>query len=172
MKDAKLANDDTFHFTNCSPQHEITNQGKAKQAPPGLKLWGKLEDHIAAQGKKGRRKLSVFNGPVFRSTDKLYRGVQIPREFWKLVVFTNDLGEPSATAFILTQADLIQDLKEEFEVGEYKAVQVRIKDLETKTRLDFGSVVDWDVLEKEGAEESFTGDLPAVVLHSVADMVL
>lgn len=38
-KEAKLANDDTFHFTNCSPQHAITNQGKVKEARPGLKLW-------------------------------------------------------------------------------------------------------------------------------------
>jgi len=109
---------------------------------------------------------------VFRSTDQKYRGVQIPREFWKVVVFTNDANERAAAAFVLTQADLIEDLKEEFEVGEYKAVQVRIKDLETRTKLDFGTISSWDVLEQEGAEESFTGDLPAVVLESVADVVL
>ena len=56
----------------------------------------------------------MFNGPVFRSTDQKYRGVQIPREFWKLVVFTNDANERAAAAFVLTQADLIEDLKEEF----------------------------------------------------------
>jgi endonuclease G, mitochondrial len=171
-EEAKLANDDTFHFTNCSPQHAITNQGKVKEAPPGLKLWGKLEDHVASQGKKDKRKLCVFNGPVFRSKDQKYWGVQIPREFWKVVVFTNDANERAAAAFVLTQADLIEDLKEEFEVGEYKAVQVRVKDLETRTKLDFGPISSWDVLEQEGAEESFTGDLPAVVLESVADVVL
>jgi endonuclease G len=171
-EEAKLANDDTFHFTNCSPQHAITNQGKVKEAPPGLKLWGKLEDYVAAQGKKTKRKLCVFNGPVFRTTDKLYRGVKIPKEFWKLVVFANDAGDPAAVAFVLTQAELIQGLEEEFQVGEYKAVQVRVKDLETKTGLDFGRFRDWDTLEKEGAEESFTSEVPAVVLESVADMVL
>lgn len=171
-EEAKLANDDTFHFTNCSPQHAITNQGKVKDAPPGLKLWGKLEDHVATQGKKNKRKLCIFNGPVFRTTDKVYRGVKIPKEFWKLVVFANDDGDPAAVAFVLTQAELIQDLKEEFQVGEYKTVQVRVKDLEAKTNLDFGRFRDWDVLEKEGAEESFTGELPAVVLESVTDMVL
>ena len=171
-EEAKLANDDTFHFTNCSPQHAITNQGKVKEAPPGLKLWGKLEDHVATQGKKNKRKLCIFNGPVFRTTDKLYRGVKIPKEFWKLVVFANDAGEPAAVAFVLTQAELIQGLEEEFQVGEYKAVQVRVKDLETRTGLDFGRFRDWDLLEKEGAEESFTRGLPAVVLESVTDVVL
>ena len=171
-KEAKLANDDTFHFTNCSPQHAITNQGIIKQAPPGLKLWGSLEEHVAAQGKKGKRKLCIFNGPVFRTSDKAYRGVKMPREFWKVVVFANDDGEPGAAAFVLTQAGLIEDLQEEFEVGEYKAVQVRVKDLEAKTGLNLGPFQEWDVMEKEGAEEHFTGDAAAVVLDSVADVVL
>ena len=171
-KEAKLANDDTFHFTNCSPQHAITNQGKIKDAPPGLKLWGKLEDHVATQGKQNQRKLSVFNGPVFRPSDMVYRGVKIPKEFWKLVVFPNDAGDPAAAAFVLTQAPLIDGLEEEFKVGEYKSVQVRVKDLETKTRLNFGPFRDWDVIEREGAEEKFSGEAPAVVLESVDDIVL
>lgn len=171
-KEAKLANDDTFHFTNCSPQHAITNQGKVKEAPPGLKLWGKLEEHVSAQGKKNQRKLSVFNGPVFGPSDKTYRGVRIPKDFWKLVVFANDAGDPAAAAFVLTQGALIQGLEEEFKIGEYKAVQVRVKDLEAKTNLNFGPFRDWDVLEHEGAEESFTGEVPAIVLESIADVVL
>jgi endonuclease G, mitochondrial len=171
-EEAKLANDDTFHFTNCSPQHEITNQGQIKNAPPGLKLWGKLEDHVASQGKKNNRKLCIFNGPVFQKTDKTYRGVKIPKEFWKVVVFENDSEEPTVVAFVLTQAQLIQGLQEEFQVGEYKAVQVRIKDLEAKIDLDFGPFRNWDVLEKRGPEESFTGDGRDVVLDSLADVVL
>ena len=172
-KEAKLANDDTFHFTNCSPQHAITNQGKVKEAPPGLKLWGKLEDHIASEGKKNKRRLCIFNGPVFRKSDKMYREIlQLPKAFWKVVVFVNDAGKLGAAAFVLTQADLIADLKEEFEVGEYKAVQFRMKDLETKTQLDFGPFRKWDVLEKDGAEESFTGDAAAIVLESLANVVL
>ena len=35
---AKAANDDTFHFTNCSPQHEDFNEGK--------NLWAGLEDYL------------------------------------------------------------------------------------------------------------------------------
>jgi endonuclease G len=171
-EEAKLANDDTFHFTNCSPQHEITNQGKLKEAPPGLKLWGKLEDHVAMEGKRDKRKLSVFNGPVFRPSDQMYRGVKLPKEFWKVVVFADDAGDPAAAAFVLTQAQLIQGLDEEFDVGEYKAVQVRVKDVEVKTHLNFGAIRDWDVMERDGTEERFTKGIPAVVLESVADVVL
>lgn len=170
--EAKLANDDTFHFTNCSPQHEITNQGIDSRAPEGLKLWGNLEEHIASQGKTNKRKLCIFNGPVFRQNDKKYRDVQIPKEFWKVVVFESDDGEPSAVAFILSQAALIEELKEELEVGEYKTVQVSMRDMEAKTKLDFGDIRKWDVLDREGADESLTDDSGMKVLNSLDDMIL
>lgn len=87
-------------------------------------------------------------------------------------MFADDTGDPAASAFVLSQADLIADLEEEFQVGEYKAVQVRVRDLESKTHLTFGAFRDWDVLEREGAEESFTGGIPAVVLDSLENVVL
>jgi endonuclease G len=178
--EAKLANDDTFHFTNCSPQHSITNQGKTSfkdrgrviVAPPGLKLWGKLEDYVASQGKTEGRKLSIFNGPIFRESDLVYRGIQVPQEFWKLVVFPTDSGEPGAAAFVLSQAELIEDLKEDFRTDEYKTVQITISELESRTKLNFGRIGEWDVLEQEGASESFTRGIPAVILDSLTDMVL
>jgi endonuclease G len=170
--EAKLASDDSFHFTNCWPQHEITGQGKLTEAPPALKLWDKLEDHIAMEGKRNKRKLSVFNGPVFRRSDQMHRGVKIPKEFWKVVVFSGDAGDPAAAAFLLTQAQLIQGLEEEFDSGEYKTVQVRIKDVEVKTHLDFGAIRQWDVIERDGTEERFTGAIPAVIIESVDDVVM
>jgi endonuclease G len=171
-REARLANDDTFHFPNCSPQHAITNQGKTGKAPEGLKLWGRLEDHVASQGKKNKRRLCVFNGPVFRKNDRPYRGIRLPEEFWKVVVFEDDEGSPGAAAFLLTQVDLIDDLEETFEVGEYRSVQLRLSELQEKTGLDFGPFVRWDVLLKEGAEESFTGASHLVLLGSVDDVVL
>jgi endonuclease G len=171
-EEARLANDDTFHFPNCSPQHAITNQGKTRQAPEGLKLWGKLEDHVASQGKKNKRRLCIFNGPVFRPDDVPYRGIRLPEEFWKVVVFADDEGNPGAVAFVLTQADLIAGLTETFEVGEYRAVQLPISELQARTGLDFGPFAGWDALAREGAEESFTGEQPMVVLKSLEDMVV
>lgn len=171
-EEAKLANDDTFHFTNCAPQHAITNQGKTGQAPKGLKLWGRLEDHVASQGKKSKRRLCVFNGPVFRKNDRPYRGIRLPEEFWKVVVFENDEGGPGAVAFLLTQADLIDGLEETFEVGEYRSVQLRITQLQEQTGIDFGPFAEWDLLAQEGAEESFAGESGMVLLESVDDVVL
>lgn len=77
-----------------------------------------------------------------------------------------------AVGFVLTQAELVQELMEEFEVDEYKTVQVRIQDLETRTKLDFGSITGRDALEREEAEESSARDVQAVDLESVDDVVL
>jgi endonuclease G, mitochondrial len=151
-EEAKLANDDTFHFTNCSPQHEVYNQS-TKADQKGVLLWGNIENHIAAQG-EGQR-LSVFNGPVFRANDRKHRGIGVPREFWKVVVVKADNGKPKALAFILSQASLIKNLPaEDFEAGPFEPFQVRIRDLESKTKLDFGALRNHDPLE-DGANESF-----------------
>lgn len=171
-KEAKFANDDTFHFTNCSPQHEITNQGKSAQAPAGLALWGELEEYVASQGKETQQRLSIFNGPIFRDNDRVYRGVKLPKEFWKLIVFNSDAGEPAAAAFKLTQAKLIQGLEESFEFEDYQTVQLSIKDLESETGLDFGKIAAWDSLDKESAQESFAPGTDVVVLSQLKDIVL
>src|SRR5262249_9531977 len=57
---AKVANDDTFHWTNCSPQHEDFNQGK--------NLWAGLEDYLLDKARAEDRRLTVFTGPVFRDS--------------------------------------------------------------------------------------------------------
>jgi endonuclease G, mitochondrial len=51
---AQRANDDTFHFTNCSPQHEKFNQGQM--------LWQGLENYILDNASTQDRKITVFTG--------------------------------------------------------------------------------------------------------------
>ena len=73
---AKVANDDTFHFSNCSPQHERFNQGKnlsgrARGLPPG-------PCRRLAEAADGLHRLGVpRRGPE-------YPGVKIPRRYWKV----------------------------------------------------------------------------------------
>lgn len=172
QQEAKLANDDTFHFTNCSPQHEIFNQS-GKASAKGLRLWGNLENHISEQALANDRRITVFNGPIFRSDDRKHRGVQLPREFWKVVVFEKDGGEPTALAFLLSQASLIKDLPtEEFVVGEYQPFQIKVRELEGKTKLDFGPLRTFDPLENEANEGFFEVDTEAVPLQQLSDIVI
>jgi endonuclease G len=170
-EEAKLANDDTFHFTNCSPQHEVYNQPtKANQR--GLLLWGNIEEHIAEQARENKQRLCVFNGPIFRSNDRKHRDVQIPKEYWKVVVFESDDREPVALAFLLSQSGLIRDLPaEEFEVGPYQPFQIKIRDLEFKTKLSYGQLREFDPLEADGSEESFELGTEVVSIESLTDII-
>jgi endonuclease G len=172
-KEAKLANDDTFHFTNCSPQHEIFNQS-TKADKQGVKLWGNLENHIAAQGSADGKKLSISNGPIFRPDDRVYReDFLLPKAYWKVVAFETDGGRPRALAFVLSQEGLLKNLpEEEFEEGPYKTFQVKIRDLEAITKLDFGILRSHDPLEADQNESFFVEGTDAVLLEGLGDIVL
>src|SRR5262249_660347 len=125
---AKQANEDTFHFTNCSPQYSTLNQGS----------WNDLEDYILHNAVPNGLKLTVFTGPVFRADDLVYRGALIPADFWKVVVMVKDDGQLSATAYMQTQKALIETL--EFAYGPYRTYQVPVTTTETLTGLDFGTL--------------------------------
>ncbi|WP_036729192.1 DNA/RNA non-specific endonuclease [Peptoniphilus mikwangii] len=130
---AMQANSDTFHFTNSSPQHKNLNQ----------KIWLDLENYILQNAQNHNLKVSVFTGPIFRSDDMIYRGkFKIPAEFWKVAVMIKDNGEMSATAYLQTQKNMIENL--EFAYGEYKTYQVPVARIEEITGLDFGELSKYD----------------------------
>lgn len=138
---AKAANDDTFHFTNCTPQHEDFNQNRT--------TWAGLEDYILENADNSDFKVSVFTGPVLATDDEPYKGVQLPRQFWKVVVMVKRAGDLSATAYLLSQDHLIKDLEfapEEFSYGAYKTYQVPVRRIEDLTRLSFGDLSEVDPL--------------------------
>lgn len=131
--DARQANDDTFHFTNSAPQHKNLNQ----------KIWLGLENYILNNAHNYNLRVSVFTGPVFRADDMVYRKkFKIPAEFWKVVVMVKDDGNISATAYLQTQKNMIDNL--EFAYGEYETYQVSIAKIEEITGLDFGKLTKYD----------------------------
>jgi len=149
---AKVANDDTFHFTNCTPQHHDFNAGQS--------LWAGLEDYILRNADARDFKVSVFTGPVFSDEDEQYRGIQLPRQFWKVVAMVKDDGKLSATAYLLSQAKLLQGIGEEaflegFSYGAYKTFQVPVKRIEKLTGLNFGQLRNFD--PKKNLESDFGG---------------
>jgi DNA/RNA endonuclease G (NUC1) len=60
---AEIANDDTFFFTNATPQHARLTQGN----------WNDLEDHILTNTDAHDLLVDVFRGPVFADDDPEYR---------------------------------------------------------------------------------------------------
>jgi endonuclease G len=133
-KTAKLANDDTFHFTNCTPQHKDFNRNKTR--------WAGLEDYILTNAGNLHFKANVFTGPVLANDDDAYEGIQLPRQFWKVVTMVKKDRQLSATAYLLSQEHLIEGLRarEAFSYGEYKTYQVPVAKVEKLTRLSFGLV--------------------------------
>ncbi|WP_309073651.1 DNA/RNA non-specific endonuclease [Paenarthrobacter sp.] len=99
---AKKANQDTFAYTNAAPQIDDFNQGK--------ELWVGLEDHVLGHADAHDAKLSVFTGPVFLDDDPLYRGVQIPRKFWKIAAWTSE-AKLAAVGFVLDQSPMLDKVE-------------------------------------------------------------
>ena len=141
---AKTANDDTFHFTNCTPQHHDFNAGQT--------LWAGLEDYILDHADNLRFRVNVFTGPVFAADDDQYRGIQLPRQFWKVVAMIKQPGDLSVTAYLLSQEQLIKGLEittEAFSYGAYRTYQVPVRHIEDITGLSFGPLADADPLSRQ-----------------------
>jgi endonuclease G len=107
-------------------------------------LWGELEDAVYEDVDVDDLRISVFGGPVFKDTDFLFRGVLVPRSFWKLIAYVES-GTLKAKAFVLTQDDLEARL-ESLGLEEFKLYQVSVGELTDLIRLDFGSLEDADTM--------------------------
>jgi len=96
----------TFAFTNAAPQAALFNQGPT--------LWVGLEDHVLNYARAVEQKISVFTGPVLDSDDPPYRGIQIPRRFWKIAAWTartdRERPELRAAGFVLDQSPALEAL--------------------------------------------------------------
>ncbi|WP_312808433.1 DNA/RNA non-specific endonuclease [Agrobacterium cavarae] len=105
FEDIQMSNGDTYHVTNCSPQISTLNQGTDGEAN-----WGDLEGLIQKATKADQEAVIIYSGPVFGASDRWFHGkddagsarIQIPSEFWKIVVSRDDQGY-GAYGFTLSQ---------------------------------------------------------------------
>ncbi len=157
---AKPANDDTFHFTNCTPQHKDFNQRQTS--------WAGLEDFVLENAENHDLKVTVFTGPILAPDDDVYRGVKLPRQFWKVVVMARGDGRLSATGYLLSQEKLIHGLEsvEEFSYGAYRTFQVPVARVARLSGLSFGNLASADPLHGLESTELFHE------VGSPADLVL
>ena len=131
LAEAKRANIDSFFFTNIAPQHEAFNQSEANG------IWGQLENAIFADVDVEDLKVAVMGGPIFTEGDPQFRGVQLPKQFWKIIYF-REVGTQGiqAKAYRLTQEDLLNEL-EALELPEFSVYEVPISHLTDLTGLRF-----------------------------------
>lgn len=133
---AQLANDDTFCFPNCAPQHMDLNQ----------KIWNELENYLLHTADNQNEKLVVFTGPVFKDDDPLYRGIRIPRCFWKVAAMQDGKGGLVAVAFLQSQEKMLRLEEAAFLGGSVRTDQVAISLIEELTDLSFGDLSTFDPL--------------------------
>lgn len=130
------ANADTFHLSNCTPQHKDFNRSNLRG------LWGELENQVAKQARAGYPRLTLFAGPVLADSDtpvgRVPRDYKVPRQFWKVVVAPADGdGGLRAYGFLLDQSRAFEASTEEFDPGVFKAYMVPLAHLEALTGVRF-----------------------------------
>ncbi len=138
-----FANSDSFHWTNCTPQHEQFNRAMYQYHG----LWGQLENHIQSQAKNVGQRMSIFAGPVLNTKADITHDfgggeMQVPVRFWKVLIVTEEAAaaHPSLRAygFILDQTAAIQKYGlEKFSAGELETYQVRLADVTKATGVTF-----------------------------------
>jgi endonuclease G len=158
-KEAKLANDDTFYYTNACPQHAKLNQ----------RTWNDLEDYILDNADVHDLKVNVFTGPVLNDDDPKYRDFKIPQEFWKVVSIVKEGDdELSVTAYILSQSDYMDQL-EAFSYGEFRTYQVPVTLIAKKTKLNFGDLSNFDPLKNQ---PQILGKAPSKLIEKLQDIII
>jgi endonuclease G, mitochondrial len=164
---AKRNADLTCMYTNACPQVAKINQSGKKG------LWGILEKVVLEKGaviENGKTaKITVFNGPIFKNDDPVFRGIQVPMDFYKIVLWLTDNGDLKATAFKLSQVELIDDIDfEQLDLDqntEFKEYQCSIKSLQDETKIDFSALLQFDTFDGNAGEEIALSSEHAVLNH-------
>lgn len=141
---ARQANSDTFHYTVCAPQTATLNQSKT--------LWLGLEDYVLEHARQYGELLSVFTGCMFAADDPVYRGIAIPRRFFKIAAWSQD-GVLATTGYVLDQSESLTPILEQGvlardipPLGAYRTYQVPVDDIAEATGLDMPELVAADRL--------------------------
>jgi endonuclease G, mitochondrial len=143
VAEAREATEATFTYPNAAPQASVFNQSKD--------LWVGLEDHVLQFADTTDQRVSVFTAPVLDADDPPYRGIRIPRRFWKVAAWTESAAaEPAmlgAAGFVLDQTALIdRSTSAVSRLGSFRTFQVPIADIAALADVDLGVLVDADVL--------------------------
>ena len=145
--EARTATEATFFYPNAAPQAAAFNQSK--------ELWLGLEDHVLGFADAVDARVSVFTAPVLADDDPRYRGVAIPRRFWKVAAWSSaadgDRPRLAAAGFVLDQSDLL-DTTQGIAVrplGGFRTFQAPVSDVAGLAGVSMPDLVAADVLPQE-----------------------
>ncbi len=140
-QEAERANADTYHFTNCSPQHFRFNESAT--------FWQGAERYVLEKGVLAadtRPRLVVFQGPIYADAiDRWAADVQIPSAFFKVIVWKGPDGL-KAVGLVVDQLALLDEKRMAVArpgnaAADVKQWRVAIPEIEKRTGLDFGDLV-------------------------------
>ena len=149
----EFANSDTFHWTNCTPQHEAFNQstpGQYNKTYQGMEgIWGAFENHVQKSRAADDTRASILAGPVLATQDPTAdfgKGlIQYPIQFFKIVcVVDRSAGGRALRAFgfLLSQQDVVTKFGiERFGPGRFERYQVPLSEIEAAAGLIFDPVL-------------------------------
>lgn len=166
VKEAQLGDQDTFHYANAAPQFQAYNNVD----------WGDLEDYILDRAQTHEKRMTIFQGPVFRKNDPQYGREReggpwrIPLTFWKIAVLQKQSDTVVAAAFMNGQTQYVKALYEAkvfkalspYTIQELRSnkIQTTIETIEEETGLDFSAIRPFDAqgsLESTRRTRTITG---------------
>ena len=161
---AERANADTYHFTNCSPQHWRFNES--------TRFWQGAERYVLEKGllaADSGRKISVFQGPIFDDTiDQWADDVQIPSSFFKVIAWKADSGLKSV-GLVVDQLALLDEPRKGMKPPSAAASvnvnqwRVGVAQIAKRTGLDFGAAVTHADTIAEGAAPVVGGEASRLI---------
>lgn len=151
----EYANSDTFHWTNCTPQHEAFNQstpGKNDKTYRGMEgLWGGFENHVQKSRKGDDTKCCVLAGPILDKNDpEVDFGsgeIKYPLRFWKVVCIADPLEEGGAPVlqvygFLLDQTEVVEQFGiEAFRPGRFEKYRKPLSEIAKAAGIVFDDIL-------------------------------
>lgn len=172
VEEAQRANADTYHLTNCTPQHFRFNES--------TEFWQGAEQYVLENGaiaEDTENKICAFQGPIFNDKIDLWSDdVQIPSSFFKVIAWKGRSGVKSV-GLVVDQLTLLSEQRHGgIKPGPAAFVnvsqwRVAITDIERRTGLDFGNTIrDADTFQDAG--QPVVGEAAkAIPVRSKADLL-
>ena len=137
-RSARAATEATFFYTNAAPQAAGFNQSK--------ELWLGLEDHVLALRRDHRPAHLGLHRAGARADDPPYRGIRVPRRFWKVAAWS-----PATRASLAGRGLRPRPVRahrhrsrgaRSRRSARFRTFQVPIADIEELAGIDLGPLVD------------------------------
>jgi endonuclease G len=143
-EEIEYANSDTFHWTNCTPQHTAFNRESPDSKYGRKGLWGAFESYVEAQLLAGEKRCCILAGPVLAKKDPQADfgagPLQYPVKFWKVIAVVTGTGAKrklQTYGFVFDQSDVVAKFGIEFAAGAFAQYQKKLSEITTLTGVVF-----------------------------------